>query len=207
MSAEAINPREICKSKFEELLNKEANKIIEAKIIDSKNIPPVFKKKNKSFEICSDIISNLASDIEKGVYNKIIETASSKNIPRSWDNNIFLDLYKNSIIGVYSNINSDSYIANDRLFSRLIAGEFSGYELASMNPQQSFPERWKVLLDEKSKRDRYLYEINKEMATDQYECGRCHKRQCTYYQLQTRSADEPMTTFVTCLNCGKRWRF
>ena len=45
------------------------------------------------------------------------------------------------------------------------------------------------------------------MATDQYQCGRCHKRLCTYYQLQTRSADEPMTTFVTCLNCGKRWKF
>ena len=49
-------------------------------------------------------------------------------------------------------------------------------------------------------------EINKEQATDQYQCSRCHKRECTYYQLQTRSADEPMTTFVTCLNCGKRWR-
>ena len=58
-----------------------------------------------------------------------------------------------------------------------------------------------------NKRDRYLFEINKEMATDQYKCGRCHKRECTYFQLQTRSADEPMTTFVTCLNCGKRWKF
>ena len=29
---------------------------------------------------------------------------------------------------------------------------------------------------------------------------------CTYYQLQTRSADEPMTTFVTCINCGNRWK-
>jgi transcription elongation factor S-II len=30
---------------------------------------------------------------------------------------------------------------------------------------------------------------------------------CTYYQLQTRSADEPMTTFVTCVNCDNRWKF
>ena len=30
--------------------------------------------------------------------------------------------------------------------------------------------------------------------------------QCSYYQLQTRSADEPMTTFVTCINCGARWK-
>lgn len=24
---------------------------------------------------------------------------------------------------------------------------------------------------------------------------------------QTRSADEPMTTFVTCTNCGNKWKF
>jgi transcription elongation factor S-II len=26
-------------------------------------------------------------------------------------------------------------------------------------------------------------------------------------QMQTRSADEPMTTFVTCVNCGNKWKF
>ena len=39
----------------------------------------------------------------------------------------------------------------------------------------------------------------KRMATtDQFQCGKCRKRQCSYYQMQTRSADEPMTTFVIC---------
>ena len=75
-----------------------------------------------------------------------------------------------------------------------------------MGHTQMFPERWKEIIDNKSKRDRFLYEVNKEMATDAYTCGRCHKKECSYYQMQTRSADEPMTTFVTCLNCGKRWR-
>ena len=100
----------------------------------------------------------------------------------------------------------DSYVNNVRLFERLIMGEFSGYELADMPLQCMFPEHWKPLVDEKSKRDRTLYEINKEMATDIYKCGRCKKRECSFYQLQTRSADEPMTTFVTCLNCGNRWK-
>ena len=33
-------------------------------------------------------------------------------------------------------------------------------------------------------------------TTDQFQCSRCKQRKCTYYQMQTRSADEPMTTFV-----------
>ncbi len=44
-------------------------------------------------------------------------------------------------------------------------------------------------------------------STDQFKCGKCGKRKCTYYQMQTRSADEPMTTFVTCTNCNNRWKF
>ncbi|GFY95736.1 transcript elongation factor IIS [Actinidia rufa] len=44
-------------------------------------------------------------------------------------------------------------------------------------------------------------------TTNQFRCGRCGQRKCTYYQLQTRSADEPMTTFVTCVNCNNRWKF
>ncbi|PON48601.1 Transcription elongation factor [Trema orientale] len=47
----------------------------------------------------------------------------------------------------------------------------------------------------------------KEATTDQFKCGRCGKRKTTYYQMQTRSADEPMTTYVTCVNCNNRWKF
>ena len=43
--------------------------------------------------------------------------------------------------------------------------------------------------------------------TDLLKCGKCNKRNCTYNQIQTRSADEPMTTFVLCNECGNRWKF
>lgn len=43
-------------------------------------------------------------------------------------------------------------------------------------------------------------------TTSIFRCGKCKSRNCTYTQLQTRSADEPMTTFVNCVDCGNRWR-
>lgn len=43
--------------------------------------------------------------------------------------------------------------------------------------------------------------------TEIFQCSRCKERKCTYYQLQTRSCDEPMTTFVACVACGHKWRF
>lgn len=39
-----------------------------------------------------------------------------------------------------------------------------------------------------------------------FKCGKCKSIKTTYYQMQTRSADEPMTTYVTCKGCGNRWK-
>lgn len=37
-------------------------------------------------------------------------------------------------------------------------------------------------------------------------CPKCKSANTDYYMLQTRSADEPMTAFFTCLDCDKRWK-
>ncbi|KAF7361469.1 Transcription elongation factor S-II [Mycena sanguinolenta] len=46
-----------------------------------------------------------------------------------------------------------------------------------------------------------------EAETSAFQCSKCKQRKCRYRQAQTRSADEPMTTFVTCVNCNHRWKF
>jgi len=40
-----------------------------------------------------------------------------------------------------------------------------------------------------------------------FKCGRCEQRKAESYQMQTRSTDEPMTSFVSCLNCSNGWKF
>ena len=182
------NPRALVTKKYINLLTTLSNKLPKKKRMTNSDI------------------ENMAIDIEKGIFNKTIKLAEENNIPRKWDSHLFLDMYRVYNIEIYGNLDKESYIGNSRLFNRLVDKEFSGYELANMEPQYLFPEHWKELIDAKSKRDRALYEIDKSAATDIYKCGKCGKRECSYYQLQTRSADEPMTTFVTCLNCGKRWK-
>mmetsp|Transcript_24121 Transcript_24121/g.54356 ORF Transcript_24121/g.54356 Transcript_24121/m.54356 type:complete len:224 (-) Transcript_24121:177-848(-) len=46
-----------------------------------------------------------------------------------------------------------------------------------------------------------------QLTTGMFTCGKCKGNKTTYFQMQTRSSDEPMTTFVTCLTCGNRWKF
>ncbi len=93
----------------------------------------------------------------------------------------------------------DSVLKRELPPSRLI--EMSNQELANDELKKT---REKV--HERMTRDAMPY--NKPAAsTDMFKCGKCKERKCTYYQMQTRSADEPLTTFVSCVNCGNRWRF
>jgi len=46
-----------------------------------------------------------------------------------------------------------------------------------------------------------------QRITGMFTCGKCKGTKTTYFQMQTRSSDEPMTTFVTCLTCNNRWKF
>jgi len=50
-----------------------------------------------------------------------------------------------------------------------------------------------------------LVQLN-QTSTDMFKCGKCGRRETTYHLLQTRSADEPMTTFHCCTFCGHRWK-
>lgn len=151
--------------------------------------------------------NKVVENIERGIYNYTIERKCVQhNIAKRWDDNLFKSMYVKKAISVYANLKSDSYLNNKRLKTRLLEGEFKPHEIVYMDPQEQFPEHWKSLIDEKEKIEKALYEKDRGGATDQFKCSKCKKRECSYYELQTRSADEPMTIFVTCLNCGKRWR-
>ena len=91
MPTQAIDPREFSTSKLNDLLEKEAKIILDTKAYDKKNIPSIFSKKSRGYVLNNEEITKIASDIEKGVYNKTIEFAQQKNLPRSWENKIFID--------------------------------------------------------------------------------------------------------------------
>lgn len=144
-------------------------------------------------------------NLEKEILSTCTESALKNNIEISWDNSIFSKIYLNKCVSLYANLDSNSYIKNMRLLERYVSDEFDANELAKMDRVSLFPEIWKKLLDEKQK-SKFKYKKDIDGATNKFKCSRCKKRICSYFELQTRSADEPMTVFVTCLNCGKRWR-
>ncbi len=144
--------------------------------------------------------------LEKGIFETSYQNAQKAYIARNWKTPQFIEIYRQTVRSVLSNIHPESPVKNPRLLNRVLEGEFKLADIPAMTSYEMFPEKWFELKDKLLQREQKILEGNKSRATDQFKCRRCGKRECTYYELQTRSADEPMTIFVTCLNCGKEWR-
>lgn len=142
-----------------------------------------------------------SKNLEIGIYNYALKEATNRKVVKKWDNPYFVQLYTDQLRSVYLNLQK-----YPSLIDMILSGETKAHKIAFMTHQEMAPERWEPLIQAKIKRDKSKYETNMEAATDTFKCRKCHTNKCTYYQLQTRSADEPMTTFVTCLECGNRWK-
>lgn len=145
-------------------------------------------------------------NLEKGIFNFTIQAAKNRNVVRKWDNPFFVILYLDKFRSIYNNLNKKSLVGNINLLKRLKKGEFKPHELAFMKHHQMCPEKWDKLVAAKIERDDNATKVDFSAATDEFTCWKCKSSKCTYYQMQTRSADEPMTTFVCCLSCANRWR-
>ena len=147
-----------------------------------------------------------ALDAEIGVYNATIEYATSQSIPCTWRNPRFLMIYDHKVKSIVANLDERSYVGNSRLLTRLKEGECAPHVIASMPPGQVFPEMWNDVIRAKVQREEYMMTARPAAMTDQFLCGRCKKRECTFTEMQMRSCDEPASLFIQCLTCGHKWR-
>lgn len=141
-----------------------------------------------------------SKNLEIGIYKYAIKEATQRKILKKWENRKFLQIYLDRLRSIYLNLK------NDNLLQQIMNNEVTPQQLAFMTHQEMNPDRWKILIENKIKRDDSKFNTNLEASTDMFTCKKCKSKRCTYYELQTRSADEPATIFVTCLDCGKNMK-
>jgi len=158
--------------------------------------PKTFRKKC----VCklADILEEgtLSENIEIGIYNYAIQLAKERRIVRKWSNKLFVEIYLSKLKSILSNLTKE-----------LVATLSEPHRIAFMNHQELNPKRWEELIQKQKKRDSYMCENNAAANTTDLTCFKCKSNKCSYYQLQTRSSDESMTTYVTCVECGNHWKF
>lgn len=149
----------------------------------------------------------LPTNIEKSIFNWAIKQVSAAGDAASWESKLFKETYKNRLLSILWHVNNPEV----DLVKRLAEKKFKSTDLVNMSPEQLWPNGpYGKKRRAKRVHDAHLQAINaeeKENYSGMFKCGKCKSMKTTYYQMQTRSADEPMTTFVTCTNCSNRWKF
>ncbi|KAM7538794.1 hypothetical protein Aperf_G00000054675 [Anoplocephala perfoliata] len=133
----------------------------------------------------------LSTEIESAIFNIFKDTGSK---------------YKQRIRTRVMNLNDEK---NPDLRINVFMGHVKPERLAVMTSEEMASKDMKELREKYTKEtiDDHQMAVTGGTETGILTCGKCKQNKCTYNQVQTRSADEPMTTFAYCNNCGHRWKF
>ncbi|XP_038578188.1 transcription elongation factor A protein 2 isoform X2 [Micropterus salmoides] len=114
--------------------------------------------------------------------------------------------YKSRLRSRISNLKDQK---NPDLRRNVLCGNISPQRIACMTAEEMASAELKQIREALTKESIREHQLSKVggTETDMFICNKCHGKSCTYTQVQTRSADEPMTTFVLCNSCGNRWKF
>lgn len=145
-----------------------------------------------------------ARQLEVHVFNYTVRSLRDQKVPCVWDNPKFRYRYTTKAWSMIFNLSNPK---NPGLLARVRAGSCLK-KLVHSSPAEMFPELWEPIYDEVARK-----QLRKQLTQDidsvpdgAEACGKCKSRKTVYYQMQTRSADEPMTNFFQCLACSKRWK-
>jgi len=139
----------------------------------------------------SSKVEDLATGLEEAIFGQFKQTNPK---------------YKNQVRSRVFNLKDKK---NQGLREGLLLGSILPARLAVMTSEEMASDDVKMQREKfvKAGIDDAALAINPGTVSKLIKCGSCGKSNTTYHQMQTRSADEPMTTFVLCNECGKRWKF
>ncbi len=142
--------------------------------------------------------ADVAKHVEKHVYDfGILQYLS--------ENDAFKEFYLHKTRSLLHNLHK-----NPDLVQRVSAYPFNDPQapnICSLKPHEIDPNTWKNIVDEFSEKEQKAQNVeNLVQGSTQYKCRKCGHKKTLINFGQTRGADEPMTTFITCINCGAKWK-
>lgn len=157
------------------------------------------KRGENIIEISNKILSiKHAEIIEKSIFEYALQYCICKNFPIEYIPSIYYDKFTSLLQLIETKdtrLNIINKIFNDELFCLIIA---------FLPPHELCPENWAKIIEKKNNLEK---QENKVEYSSVYKCMKCGNNKCTVRQVQLRSADEPMTTFVKCSVCTKTYKF
>jgi DNA-directed RNA polymerase subunit M/transcription elongation factor TFIIS len=113
-------------------------------------------------------------------------------------------IYEDKYYNIVSNIITTPGIDNKTFKNLLLENKINPSYVAFLSPAQIHPDKWQYFI---KKKEFIEQKENNISYSNAYKCYKCGESKAKVTQAQTRSADEPMTTFVTCMVCQNTFKF
>jgi DNA-directed RNA polymerase subunit M/transcription elongation factor TFIIS len=160
----------------------------------------------KSTEMLKEIVgdADIARLLERATWNHAVMFCKRKDQPLNWDNFAFRNAYTQKVLGV-------RYVARERpeVLQKYMELDPTLKGFVNAKPHELWPEKWEqAFIDAARKALRFVdaSAMDPETMHDGILTCRCGSKKTSYCEMQTRSADEPMTVFAKCHECFKRWK-
>jgi DNA-directed RNA polymerase subunit M/transcription elongation factor TFIIS len=139
-------------------------------------------------------------NVENGIYDYTRDFCSSNNLLISEAEKIYSSVENNLLF----NFKNEKNVTIKKIIKRIEDGEKNlDYNLVFMPPHELDEENWKDIIEKIDNTEKTL----KNLPTIEWnKCKSCGNTRYTYYQLQVRRSDEPITTFYICSSCGKNYK-
>lgn len=141
-------------------------------------------------------------NLEKNILNHAVDKVAEDDA--SFENEYFRTAYKCKFLSVKNN-----FLKNPDLVDKIQNKKIKSSEVVNLKPWEAVPDgHYAKALEEHLHKELRKEWFKKEQQNQRgfFKCRACGSDKTTYQQAQTRSADEPMTTFVSCMTCGKNWK-
>jgi transcription elongation factor S-II len=151
----------------------------------------------------SDLLLNV--DIAIKIETSIFEYALIYCTNNKYEVNYVKPIYEDKLREIISNLDENRKGIENKTFKKnILSGKINPTNVAFLSPVQIHPQKWMHLTRKKE----YIEQRENNIAySDAYKCFKCGESKCKITQAQTRSADEPMTTFVVCVVCHNTFKF
>lgn len=113
--------------------------------------------------------------------------------------------YKTKLRSLFQNLKNKQ---NRELGPKVLSGDIPAAKFITLSHDELKSEMQKKIDEKLEYENMKMAQVPmaEKSISDALKCGKCGQKKVSYSQAQTRSADEPMTTFCECTVCGNRWK-
>lgn len=143
--------------------------------------------------------------VEEQIHLFTLEYCKENNIISNSNNQRYIKIYLDKSRSIIHNLDEKSYVGNGQFLKLLKNNKIKINKI--VHAEKIFPKRTKEFKQDLELMTKELQDVPETATTTQFTCSKCKRNtKCCYFSMQTRSSDEPMTNFITCLECNHNWR-